>query len=130
VIPHLLITDDDRAFRETIRLGFADRGVRTTLAANGAEALEILLETEVHLLLFDQHMPRLTGLELVREVRMRELDLPCILVSAALNEEIVAEAQQQTVFSILAKPISLRDVKATVWDALSAHYQWSPSLRN
>ncbi len=45
---------------------------------------------EVHIVLIDMHMPKLTGLDVVRVVRQINLLLPCILMSAELDEDITA----------------------------------------
>jgi CheY-like chemotaxis protein len=77
-LPSLLITDDDRYFRETLRGVFEPRGFRTTLAADGCEALEIVRQSDFHLLLVDMHMPRMNGLEMVRRLREMPSKMPCI----------------------------------------------------
>jgi CheY-like chemotaxis protein len=64
--PSILITDDDRGFRETLRGVFEPEGFQTLLAEDGAQAIDIVRSFDVHLLLLDMHMPRLTGLETLR----------------------------------------------------------------
>ena len=51
--PCLLITDDDRAFRETLREVFEPRGFRTFMAADGQQAVSIVRQNDVHLVLMD-----------------------------------------------------------------------------
>jgi CheY-like chemotaxis protein len=127
--PSLLITDDDRDFRETLRGLFESRGYRTLLAADGDEALEIVGRQPVHLALLDMHMPRLSGLETIRRIRQMRFDvLPCILISAALDAEIEEEARRQRAFSVLAKPIRLREITGLVQQALSQTYNWRPDF--
>ena len=128
--PTLLITDDDRDFRETLRGVFEPRGYRTLLAADGQEALELLAFEPVHLALLDMHMPRLTGLETIRRIRELPLDvvLPCILISAALDAAIEEEARRQRTFSILSKPVRLRDIMGAVQQALIETYNWRPDV--
>src|SRR6266568_2007921 len=58
----LLITDDDRGARETLREIFEPVGFRTLLAESGEEAIDIAQSQDVHLALMDMHLPRLTGL--------------------------------------------------------------------
>jgi len=64
-IPSILITDDDRSFRDTVRQTLEPYGYRLSMAADGEEALRILQSDDVHLLLLDMHMPRLTGIQTV-----------------------------------------------------------------
>ena len=124
--PHLLITDDDRAFRETLQGVFEPRGFRTSLAADGAEAVEIVRRTQIHLVLMDLHMPRLTGLEAARQLKDQHADLPCVLISGGLDDQTVTEVHRTTFFSILTKPVSFSEVTDTVCSALHAVYNWSP----
>lgn len=126
--PSLLITDDDRDFRETLGGVFAPRGFRTLLAADGEEALDVLRREPVHLVMLDMHMPRLSGLETIRRIRQLDLDvaLPCILISAALDDTIEEEARRQHAFSILSKPVRLKDITGIVQQALLQTYNWRP----
>jgi CheY-like chemotaxis protein len=121
--PSLLITDDDHDFRETLRAVFEPR-FRTLLAGNGEEALDIVRSEEVHLLLLDMHMPRLTGLETLRRVKLLKSRLPCILLSGALDEALVRQAQLAEAFSVLAKPISRQQLTSTVEAAMRRIYNW------
>ncbi len=123
-LPSLLITDDDRAFRETLSSVLEPLGVRTLLAENGFEALEIVRHETVHLVLLDMHMPRLTGLETMRMVKQLRSILPCILMSARLDEFIIEQARLARAFSILAKPITRRQITAAVSQALERTYNW------
>ncbi|MBX3422322.1 MAG: response regulator [Pirellulaceae bacterium] len=124
--PKLLIADDDRDFRETLAEVFHRRGYATHLAADGQEALEIChARPQLHLVIFDVHMPRVTGLEALQHLRVHDCwSLPCILMSAQMDDRIVREAQALNPAGILAKPFTLRDLTATVEEALRRSYGW------
>jgi DNA-binding response OmpR family regulator len=124
--PAILITDDDRDFRETLRDVFAPRGFQPLLAADGEEALEIVHRQPIHVLLLDMQMPRLDGLQTVRLVKQLKVILPCILLSARMDEKLAERARQADVFSSLAKPIRFREVLDTVHEALRVTYDWPP----
>ena len=123
-MPSLLITDDDRDFRETLRGVFEPRGFRTLLAADGEEALKIVESEPVHLLLLDMHMPRLTGLETIRRVKAVRSILPCILLSARLDETLAHEAEAAHAFSVLSKPVRFSDLTGMVSRAMRQTYNW------
>ncbi len=122
--PSLLITDDDSAFRETLCSVFAPRGFRTLTACDGTEALEIVARQPVHVLLTDMHMPRLNGLETIRQIRQRRLILPCILLSAGCDDALEANARDVQAFTVLRKPVRFADVTRAVQQALRLTYGW------
>ncbi|MEO8497251.1 MAG: response regulator, partial [Planctomycetota bacterium] len=113
-MPSMLITDDDRAFRETLGGLFEERGFHTMLAEDGQEAFEIIQRTTIHVVLLDMHMPRLTGLETIRRVKRIYVTVPCILLSAEMDESLAEQARQADAFSAHAKPISLPEITRIV----------------
>jgi len=122
--PSILITDDDRAFRETLQEVFRPRGFRTLLADDGEQAIRIVRTTTVHLVLMDLHMPKATGLEVIRQVKQYREPLPCILISADLDDTVRRQAQQARVFSVLSKPISFAEITGVVGEAMQQTYDW------
>lgn len=125
-LPAILISDDDRELRETLRGLFEPEGFRTFLAQDGEEALEIVHTHEVHIVLIDMHMPKLTGLDVVRGVRQMNLLLPCILMSAELDDDIARQARDLKAFDVISKPFSSRQLRSTVGHALRWRYNWLP----
>lgn len=125
--PKLLIADDDRDFRESLSEVFVRRGFCTELAADGCEAVEIVqASSELHLVVLDVHMPRLTGLEAFRQMRAIAANaLPCILMSAQLDEKIVEQAASLEISSVLSKPFKLKDITAAVESILQEQYGWT-----
>ena len=126
--PSLLITDDDHAFRETLQGVFEPRGYRTLLAGDGEEALSIVRSQEVHLVLLDMYMPKLTGLETLRQVKQFKSILPCILLSAQLDELVIRQARTARAFSVLSKPVTMRQITRVVRLALKRTYNWTEKL--
>ena len=122
--PRLLITDDDADLRETLQQAFEPRGFRTLAAANGEEALQIVRRETVHVVLLDMHMPKLSGLETLRLVKQFRALLPCILMSARLDELIIEQARRAHADSILSKPFSLRQLTSEIQKALEQAYNW------
>ena len=122
--PALLITDDDSAFRETLQGVFEPQGYRTILAEDGEEAVQIVRTQVVHLVLLDMHMPKLTGLETLRLVKQFKAMLPCIILSADLDEMIVEQARREHAYSVLRKPITLMQIIGVVRQALESTYNW------
>ena len=122
--PSLLITDDDPGFRETLRVIFEPKGFRTLLAGDGDEALKIVHNELVHVVLLDMHMPRLTGLETLRLLKEFRAMLPCILLSAQLDELIIEQARLAHAYSVLSKTVTISQITGAVRQALERTYAW------
>ena len=120
--PNLLITDDDRDFRLSLGEALSRRGYRTVLAADGFEALEVIRSQHIHLALLDVHMPRLDGLGMLQSLRDTCSNLPCILMSAQLDESIVTRARQLRTNQVLSKPFSLNLLAYTIRALLDQCY--------
>jgi CheY-like chemotaxis protein len=122
--PSLLITDDDDAFRETLHHVFQPLGFRTLLAGDGEEALRIVGREKVHVLLLDMHMPKLTGLETLLLVKRVKALMPCIILSADLDDVLVEQARRAQAFSVLSKPVTRNQITGAVHEALATAYNW------
>ena len=121
--PSILISDDDVEFRETLRGMFEPQGYRTIVAADGQEAVEIVRSEPIHLVLLDLHMPKLSGLEVLQFIKQFNALLPCILMSAGLDEAVRRQAERLA-FSVLAKPVSGLHIRSLVEAALRLAYDW------
>src|SRR5262245_17934372 len=104
----VLIADDDRGNREALGEALESRGFRTVLAEDGGQAVELVQVDLIHLVLFDMHMPRLTGLEAFAVIR-QTLDrvLPAVLMTGDETSDLVRRAFQGHVFSGLSRPVNL-----------------------
>ncbi len=129
-IPSILITDDDQSFRDTIRQTLEPYGYQLSLAADGEEALRILQNQVVHLLLLDMHMPKLSGIETVERARRMKMPLPWILMSARVDDELLEQARLADAFTVLNKPASRLAITNNVELALRQVYNWTPRSRS
>src|SRR5262249_5584604 len=118
----ILITDDDRGVRETLGELVGTRGFRPILAEHGEQAVEIVQHEPIHLVLLDYQMPRLTGLDPLQLVRQINALLPAILITADATRELMRQAYQAQVFSVLPKPVNPHMVIQTVLRALGRVY--------
>lgn len=74
-------------------------------ATNGAEAKELLLCTEPHLVLLDVYLPDMLGTELVWHIRQHHRDTDIIMITAAKEIEMVQDALRGGVFDYIVKPL-------------------------
>jgi CheY-like chemotaxis protein len=119
---NVLIADDDKGNRETLRDVLEARGFRTTLAADGGEAVDVARTQRIHVCVFDLHMPRLTGLEAVQLVRQIHELLPAILMTADATREVMRQAHAAQVYSVIPKPVNLNVIMHTLASALARVY--------
>jgi CheY-like chemotaxis protein len=118
----ILITDDDTACREAMREIFEPEGYSTFLASSGEEAVDIVRQATIHLALLDMYLPRMTGLETLQLVRQLNRVLPCILVTGDASDNLMRQAFQARVYSVIPKPVSRHVVLYTVVRALGQAY--------
>lgn len=127
LIPNLLVTDDDSAFRQVVCEGLRRRGFRVTEASDGQEAIDVISHSKVHVALVDVHMPRVTGLEVIRHLHQHPQSPPCVLMSAKMDDEIRREAERMCAYQVLSKPIRMVQLTDIICGALSDVYGWRPS---
>lgn len=106
-----LIVDDDKFSRTFVKTALYQVGVKNTKeASNTAEAIEILRNYKINVVLMDQQLPEQSGLELARKIKAGEVgdskDLPVIMVTIDTKENTVMEAKAIGIHEYLVKPIS------------------------
>lgn len=101
----LLYVEDDPFLRDAIHQYLFWYFPDTLLAENGEEALEILNDHNVDLLITDIKMPRMDGLELAQRVRAKNIDTPIILCTAFTDVPILLRALELNIDKFVQKPI-------------------------
>ena len=81
----ILVCDDDKEIVEAIEIYLQQEGYHILKAYDGEEALEVLKENEVHLLIMDVMMPRLDGIRATLKIR-EESSIPIIILSAKTED--------------------------------------------
>lgn len=119
---HMLVADDDPAFRETLRM-ILEPFFDMVEAASGEEAIEIIEEQPVDIALLDMNMRVLTGLETLRIIKSVNMLAPCILITADASDELRRDATQADAYSVLAKPITRLELVTTVSTAMEDVYE-------
>lgn len=113
----ILLIEDDRPFRQALRLYLESHGFTAKEAEDGREAL-VLLDggLDVDIVISDYHMPVLNGLDFLKALsyRVKGQDVRVILVSGNMTREIEKEAMQAGAFAFLEKPIDFHELLALV----------------
>jgi putative two-component system response regulator len=114
----VLVIDDEEVIRGLMREILERAGYETIGAETAEQALSLLEEQDVSLVVSDIVMPGLTGLELLEEVRARRPSLPVILVTGAGTYENLSEAVTRGANGLVIKPFSHADLQNAVAGAL------------
>ena len=116
----ILIVDDDPEVLIMLQRLLETDGHEGVTAGSGLEALELIKLNAFDLVVADLRMPRMDGLELLREIKAIESALPVILVTAYASSETAIEAVRRGAFDYLFKPFKVKDFLTTVERALNA----------
>ena len=117
----ILIIDDQRGIRLLLNEVFSKNMYKVYQAANGMEALQILENQPIDCILLDMRIPGMNGIEILREIRERNLDMPIFMMTAFEEEEMVAEAKRLGVIKFFTKPFNVFDLRNEVNDILKMH---------
>lgn len=110
--PHVLVVDDDKAVRESLRRSLEFNGYAVSLAADGAEALAGIGGVNPDVVVMDVMMPRLDGLEATRALRAAGHDVPILVLTArdAVGDRV--EGLDAGADDYLTKPFALQELLA------------------
>jgi CheY-like chemotaxis protein len=109
----ILCVDDEENQLAVRKLVLESKGYEVLTAASGRQALGLLAQNQVDLVLSDHLMPGLTGAELARQIKAQKPELPVILISAV--NEIPADAAYADLFmSKLDGPMAMCENIATM----------------
>ncbi|MHC4235353.1 MAG: response regulator [Planctomycetota bacterium] len=103
----ILIVEDDAHVLRVLSMWLARHGHELLEARDGAQARDILAETDVHLMVSDVNMPRMSGTELVKWVREQKSEsLPIVLLSSRCDQDTIAAGLREYGVRIHPKPFS------------------------
>jgi two-component system KDP operon response regulator KdpE len=113
----ILLIDDEPQIRRVLRTSLAAHGAHVLDVQSGEEALELLREHTVDLILLDLNMPGMGGLETCRAIR-NGWDMPIIIVSVRESDREKVEALDAGADDYVAKPFSFDELMARIRAAL------------
>jgi DNA-binding NarL/FixJ family response regulator len=126
----ILIADDHQIFREGLRLlleakpGFSVVGE----AADGLQALELAERLRPDVMIVDVSLPGLTGIEVVRLLRLRSPQTRAIVLSSHADESYVLDALRHGAAGYVLKHFSTEDLIQAIREAIAGRHYLSPPL--
>ena len=108
----ILVVDDDRAVRESLRRSLSFNGYTVDLAEDGVEALEAITNDRPDAVVLDVMMPRMDGLEVCRQMRSTGDDLPILVLTARDSVSERVGGLDAGADDYLPKPFALEELLA------------------
>jgi DNA-binding NtrC family response regulator len=114
----ILLVDDDHDLRSMNAELLSESGYHVDTAEDGASAWRALQKHSYDVLITDNTMPRVTGLELIKKVRSEDMTLAVILASGTVPAEELVQNPWLNIDAVLPKPYCITDLAKTVDDVL------------
>jgi len=116
----ILVADDDEGIRYLISTALAGTGFDVNTASDGQEAWEALLYEHYDLLITDNEMPRLVGIELIERIREAGMGLPVIVASGSFPMEKLRDHPVLRIAAALPKPFRILELLSAVRQVFQA----------
>jgi DNA-binding NtrC family response regulator len=114
----ILVIDDDRPIRSTLKEILEFEKFEVVDAENGEEGLQEVAKNAFDLILCDIKMPKIDGLEVLQKVQESHPETPVVMISGHGDIETAVAAIKQGAFDFIAKPLDLNRLLVTVRNAL------------
>ena len=100
----ILVVDDDPDIREVLRDRLESLGCRVLLAPSGQAGIELLEKQSPQMVLLDIEMPGMNGLEVLKEIRRREIDVTVVMITAYGTVDRAVQAMKDGAYDFIPKP--------------------------
>ncbi len=118
-VQRVLIVDDEETLAQYLQLWLERTPyIKASIATSGAEALQRLAEEPYDLLITDYCMPGMNGIALATRVRDLYPRMVIVVLTACDSEELRRQAAELAIHRVLAKPVTLADLRTTILQAL------------
>jgi DNA-binding NtrC family response regulator len=114
----ILVVDDEELNRDLLQQMLEREGYQVAIAANGQEALALLRQETFHVVLTDLKMPGMTGVEVIRELKMLAPSTVGIIHTAYGSVETAVEAMKVGAFDYVTKPVRRDELLVVIQRAL------------
>jgi DNA-binding response OmpR family regulator len=110
----ILVVDDEHLVRWSVCRFLESEGFTVAEASSGSEALKILQNEKIRILITDLMMPGMDGLELIRKARVHNPELAIIVITAVGSPEPILSAREAGAIHTFTKPIPFEELVGTI----------------
>ena len=114
----VLLVEDDRVLARVYSRALATVGYKVDVSSDGAEGLERLLASKYDVVVSDVCMPRMNGLDLLKDASRLRPDVPFVLMTAKLDAAVYEVAREMGTVRCLLKPMSMGQLARAVESAV------------
>ncbi|MGE4231940.1 MAG: sigma-54-dependent transcriptional regulator [Bacteriovoracia bacterium] len=118
---NVLVVDDDNTLRMTVSHALGEANYHVEQAADGEEAVNKVVAGNFHLVLLDVNMPKLNGLEALKQIKAYDASVIVIMLTAFSNVRDAIEATKEGAYNYLEKPVKAENLVYMINRALKAH---------
>lgn len=111
---NILIVDDHQGIQLLLLEVFTHQGYNVTMALTGTEALELMQASAFDVVILDNNLPLLTGVEVVEEMTQLGINKKVILISGLIEGLVERTRDYQIVVAVIEKPFNITDLCAIV----------------
>lgn len=128
-MPIVLLVDDEERFRTTLGKRLAEVGMPVESAGSGMEALRILAEKPVDVVILDVKMPGLSGIETLAEIRNKHIGVEVLLLTGHADVPSAVEGMRLGAFDYLMKPYEFEGLQAKIEEAYKVKQERDERIR-
>ena len=111
---NVLVVDDEPRLRDLLVDALSSPDIEVTVAATGAEALEMAGRLNVDLIVADLFLGDCSGLDVIDQIRNGEEDLPAVVITGSGNADTLTEASRHGPAELMTKPLDIERLQKTV----------------
>ncbi|HWK23043.1 MAG TPA: response regulator [Ureibacillus sp.] len=113
-VKKILVVDDQKGIRLLLNEVFSREGYKVYQASNGVEALNIVKNESIDCVMLDMKIPGMNGIEILKNIRESNLQMPVFMMTAYEGEDMISEANRLGMTKYFRKPFNILDVRDEV----------------
>ena len=114
----ILVVDDEKNYLLVLETLLSPEGYEVRTSTNAQDAIRLVREADLDLVITDMKMRGMSGMELLEEIKKIKPELPVIMMTAFGTIEMAVEAMKKRAYDYITKPFQNEQLKLTVKKAL------------
>ena len=116
-VPKILLVDDEKRFRTTLRKRLMERGLEVSLASSGLEALAEIKKDRFDVVVLDVKMPGMDGVATLSEIKKIDSKVEVILLTGHTSHDFATEGRRLGAFEFMVKPCDIDELLTSIEEA-------------